>query len=119
MAAKQALLLATLAAGLAGCGWMSEDQRYYIRKDWEDLKDFNWAKTGDEVTGFSDAFPSPTKREQLAEQQICLHKNGDNRVVMQNGISDKAEYRHCVLTPYPTGEAASGLRMHNRPEPQG
>lgn len=93
---------------------MSDDQRYYMRKDWEQLKAFNWVSTAEDFTGFAEAFPSPTQREAREEARLCLHKNGSNRVITQNGVSDQVAYRQCVLRDTPTGTAAAGQRLMGR-----
>lgn len=111
--ARHALMLAALGVGLAGCsGMLSEDNKYYLKKDWDQLRMYDWRSTADQVE--SGIWPSPTQREAEAEKKICLHKNGENRVVTQNGVSDAVEYKHCVLADYPSGMAAGGGRLTGR-----
>ena len=109
-------LLALTVVALAGCGIVGEERSYYMQKDWQRLKTMDWFGTAGDVTGLNEAFPSPQRKEQLAEQQICLHKNSQNRIVTQNGVSDELAYRRCPLAPYQTD---GGSRMGIRPDGNG
>lgn len=98
---------------------MHPDTQYALRKDWQDFKDYDWMSNAKDVTGWREAFPTATESEKLANRETCLHGNSENRVITQNGVSDEIGYRRCVLDPYPQGPNTPGLRMGNRPEPQG
>jgi hypothetical protein len=101
---------------LAGCGIVGEERAYYIEKEWHQFKSTDWLGIGGDVSGYNEAFPSAKRKEQLAEQQICLHTNSGNRVTTQNGVSDQFAYRRCVLAPYDT---QGGSRMGIRPDGNG
>lgn len=110
-------LATALMAGviLTGCSWVSEQTKFYMQRDWERLKGYDWGDSTAKLTGYREAFPTPSQREAQNERKICLHANGETRVVMQDGVSDAYEYRRCALLPYDT---QGGQRMGNRPEPQ-
>ncbi|MBI1308464.1 MAG: hypothetical protein GC129_01210 [Proteobacteria bacterium] len=107
-----------LTALLAGCGWMSEEDQYYLHRDFERAKSFDWQGAATDMSGIETVWPSPRTLRLKEEEQACLHGHGENRVVSENTVSDYAVYRRCVLDPYPQGEAAPGQRMGNRPWPQ-
>lgn len=109
-------LLITNALVLMGCGIVGEERALYMQRDWQRFTSTDWLGLGGDVSGFNEAFPSAKRKEQLAEQQICLHKNSGNRVTTQNGISDSFSYRRCVLAPYDT---QGGSRMGIRPDGNG
>lgn len=106
-----------LVVFLGGCsGWVSEENKYYMRKEWEEFKGHNWRETTGEVSGWYALFPPPERREAMAERELCLHTNGENRVTTQTGVSDKLGYRRCVLAPYGDARNAGGVRMRHRPD---
>lgn len=109
-------LLLALALAVAGCGVVGEERALYMQRDWQRFTSFDWFGTGADVTGVSEAFPSAQRKEQLAEQDICLHKNSQNRVVTQNGVSDAVAYRRCPLAPYAND---GGSRIGIRPDGNG
>lgn len=113
MTPRAALTLAALATLLAGCSWVSEDTQFAMQREWERFKGYDWGEATDKLTGYSELFPSPLDKEAKAEQQICLHPNGSNRVIEQDGISDHVDYRRCALSPYAMD---SGLRIGRRPD---
>ncbi len=116
MRLASALLVTTGLLSLTGCSIVGEEREYYMRQEWQQLKSTDWLGIGGDVTGFNEAFPSAQRKEQLAEQQICLHTNSGNRVTTQNGVSDNFTYRRCVLAPYDT---QGGSRMGIRPDGKG
>lgn len=109
------LLLAT-ALLAAGCGIVGEERAYYMQRDWQAFTSFDWLGRSADVTGLSEAFPSPQSQEAAAEQRICLHVNSQNRIVTQNGVNDALAYRRCPLAPYPSD---GGSRMGLRPDGNG
>lgn len=113
--ASTLLFTASLLA-LAGCGIVGEERALYMKRDWDNLTFTNWLGLGGDVSGFNEAFPSAQRKEQLAEQDICLHQNSQNRVVTQNGVNDSVGYRRCPLAPY---SQTGGSRMNIRPDGQG
>ncbi|PZP40663.1 MAG: hypothetical protein DI585_00100 [Pseudomonas fluorescens] len=84
-----------------------------MKKDFDRLFDSGWVNDAGENSGIYDIFPTASRKERLAEQQICLHKNGQNRVVTQDGVSDQLAYRRCALSPYAMD---GGSRMGIRPD---
>lgn len=104
---------------LGGCSWMHPDARYALHKNWENFKNYDWVDNAKDVTGWREAFPTATESERLASRMACLHPNGENRIVTQDGITDSVGYRRCVLDPYPEGRNAPGLRLDGRGGPQG
>lgn len=113
--ASRVFFTASLLA-LAGCGIVGEERALYMKRDWDNLTSTRWLGVGSDVTGFSEAFPSAQRKEQLAEQDICLHKNSQNRIITQNGVNDSVAYRRCPLAPY---AQEGGSRMGIRPDGNG
>lgn len=109
-------IFTTSLLALAGCGIVGEERALYMKRDWDNLTSTRWLNVGSDVTGFSEAFPSAQRKEQLAEQEICLHNNSRNRVITQNGVNDSVAYRRCSLAPYAQD---GGSRMNIRPDGQG
>ncbi|NBX86784.1 MAG: hypothetical protein EBQ80_06110 [Proteobacteria bacterium] len=87
-----------------------------MRKEWEEFKGHSWRDTAGEASGWYELFPPPSRREAMAERELCLHTNGENRVTTQTGVSDKLAYRRCVLAPYGDARNAGGVRMRHRPD---
>ncbi len=110
------LFLTAGALALAGCGVVGEERAFYMKRDWDNLTSTDWLGLSGDVSGFNEAFPSAKRQEQLAEQEICLHKNSQNRVVTQNGVNDSVAYRRCPLAPY---SQTGGSRMNIRPDGNG
>lgn len=97
--------------GLPGCAHFSEEQTFYLTRDWEKLTRLDIFPPN--APSFQQVLNTPTWREQQAEQRICLHHNGENRITQEDGVSDALVYRRCALAPYPE---TMGARMENRPE---
>ena len=100
---------------LAGCGIVGEERMHYMKKDWERIKGPFWGQS-EESLSLNEIVPTAKRTEAENEKQICLHKNGSERVMMQDGVSDQVAYRRCVLAPYQTD---AGSRMGNRPDGNG
>jgi len=105
-----------MAAALGGCAWVSEETQFGLHREWQRLKGYDWGAATAQVTGMRDLLPTPSQREADADLALCLHPNGSERVMTQDGVNDRLEYRRCVLSPYATD---AGQRMGRRPDGDG
>jgi hypothetical protein len=92
---------------------MSEETKFSLNREWEQAKGYDYAGATAKLTGFDEVFPSPSSQEVKNEEKICNHPNATTRVVLQDGVSDEVEYRHCPLAPYSDD---MGQRMGRRPD---
>jgi hypothetical protein len=114
---RSKLVLLFLVAVIGGCSNISEEQKYFINRDWQRIKTWDVMPITDEDTSsFDTESPLASSRERVAERAICLHPNGENRLIMEDGVSDHVNYRRCTLAPYPVGDATPGQRMNGRPD---
>jgi hypothetical protein len=99
-----------LGLALGGCApLLDEPRQYHWNKEWSELKTYwPWQPNQRPFEGLF---------SQRSNPDGCQLLPVENRVTLQDGVSDKVNYRQCWDTPYPRGPYASGQRMQNRPEP--
>jgi hypothetical protein len=106
------LCLVPLALGLAACApLLDEPRQYYWNQEWGQFKQYwPWQPTQRPLA-------NGLGRQNTIRHDGCQLWPSENRVTLQEGVSDKVNYRQCGDAPYPQGPYASGQRMKHRPEP--
>lgn len=83
--------------------WHKDMQRWHARDRMDDVRT---------ALALDRLYPTYAYQQQQAEREVCLHPNSAQRVVVQDGVSDRVDYVWCVMEPY--GDNA-GQRLDGRP----
>jgi hypothetical protein len=114
---RLAMPLLIAAVTLAACTPALQDR---VNEAWaHDVNNWNARDRGQDFIDFFglSAFrkSTPSGQEQAADQRTCFHPNSQRRVMVQDGVSDRYDYRWCVLQPYEPADG-NGQRLDGRPQ---
>ncbi|HEX2859094.1 MAG TPA: hypothetical protein VHP58_02730 [Alphaproteobacteria bacterium] len=105
----KSVFVALVALGCTGC--LPAATQEDISRDWNKGVDqwasFDWGGAARSLTGldlYADGNePSPEDRT------LCLNRNGEDRVMWEDGSSEMVRYRRCAVSPYPTRSVGERL----------